>query len=72
MKLSEIDHNLAVQSTLDIKGLKYRNVYQEPFAIYGLHRAWENGRYLRLPAETAEKVSPGVLSLSTQIGRASL
>ncbi len=65
MKLSEIDHNLAVQSTLDIKGLKYRNVYQEPFAIYGLHRAGENGRYLRLPAETAEKVSPGVLSLST-------
>ena len=65
MKLSEIDHNLAVQSTLDIKGLKYRSALQEPFAVYGLYRAGESGQYRRLPAEAAEKVSPGILALST-------
>lgn len=65
MKLGEIDYNLAVQSTLDINGLKYRNALQEPFDIYGLCRAKESGLYMRLPMETAEKVSPGVMNLST-------
>lgn len=65
MKLGEIDHNLAVQSTLDIKGLKYRNALQEPFDIYGLYRPKESGQYMRLPMEAAEKISPGVLNLST-------
>ena len=49
MKLGEIDYNLAVQSTLDINGLKYRNALQEPFDIYGLCRAKESGLYMRLP-----------------------
>lgn len=64
MKIGEIDQNLAVVSALDIKGLKYRNALGEPFCIYGLHRTREMGRYLRLPPEVAERVSPGVRDLS--------
>lgn len=65
MKLSEIDKNLAVPTSLDIKGLEYRNALQDPFAVYGLYHPKETGQYMRLPMEAAEKISPGVASLST-------
>ncbi len=64
MKLSEIDQNLAVPSKLDIEGLLYRNVLVEEFDIYGLYRTKETGRFMRMPADAAEKVSPGVRDLS--------
>ena len=33
MKIGEIDRNLAVQSKLEISGLKYRSALEEPFEI---------------------------------------
>lgn len=71
MKIGELDRNLAVQSKLDIRGLRYLNALEEPFDIYGLYQAKETGRYMRMPGEVAERVSPGVaqLSLHTAGGR---
>lgn len=64
MKLSEIDKNLLVESDLHIDGLRYRSALEVPFDIYGLYRPRETGQYMRMPAERAGKVSPGVESLS--------
>ena len=64
MKIGEIDRNLAVETRLDIKGLRYRNALEEPFDIYGLYQPRETGVYRRMPEETAEQVSQGVLDLS--------
>lgn len=64
MKLGEIDKNLQVESTLNIKGLKYRNALEAPFGIYGFCHPRETGQYVRLPRETAARISPGVESLS--------
>ncbi len=65
MKIGEIDRNLAVQSKLEISGLKYRSALEEPFEIYGLYRPKETGQYRRMPAEVAECVSEGVAGLSS-------
>ena len=65
MKIGEIDRNLAVQSKLEISGLKYRSALEEPFEIYGLYRPKETGQYRRMPAEVAERVSEGVVGLSS-------
>lgn len=72
MKIDEIDKNLAVESKLDIPGIKYRNALDTPFDIYGLYRAKETGKYIRLPENTAEKVSTGVHDLSTHTSGARL
>ena len=65
MKIGEIDRNLEVQSKLEISGLKYRSALEEPFEIYGLYRPKETGQYRRMPAEVAERVSEGVVGLSS-------
>lgn len=64
MKIGEIDQNLAVQSRLEIEGLRYRSALEEPFDIYGLYQAKETGLYRRMPEAAAKQVSPGVLGLS--------
>lgn len=65
MKIGEIDRNLAVQSKLEISGLKYQSALEEPFEIYGLYQPKETGQYRRMPAEVAERVSEGVVGLSS-------
>ncbi len=65
MKIGEIDRNLAVQSKLDIKGLKYHNALEDPFDIYGLCQPKETGQYRRMPREVAERVSKGVAEVSS-------
>ena len=71
MNISNIDKNLAVQSSLNIAGLEYRNALEEPFDIYGLYRTKETGEYIRMPEEIAAQVNEGVrdLNLNTAGGR---
>lgn len=64
MKIGEADPNLDVPSGLNIEGLEYYDLQQKPFAIYGLYQNDASGRYMRFPAEKAEKVSPGVRELN--------
>ena len=61
MDISKIDKNFAVQSTLNLEDAVWLNAAEGPVRIYG---AASTGPYLRMPSETAEKVSPGVAYLA--------
>lgn len=67
--VEKIDKNLAVGATIDKEGLKFYNVLEAPFKIYGIYM--HEGKFRRLPEEVAAKVNPGVLALhdSTAGGR---
>ncbi len=61
--ISEIDKNLAVESTISRDGLHFYDAEWEPFRIYGVFK--ENGMFRRMPEKVAEKVSEGVHRLHT-------
>lgn len=63
MRIDQIDENLSVKSKLEIKGLKYRNVLDSPFDIYGLYQTKKTGEYIRLPMDAAKEISPEVCHL---------
>ena len=58
MNIAQIDRNFAVQTSLDIGHIKFYNIREAPFSIYGVF--WENGKYRRLPEQVARSVSQGV------------
>ena len=59
--ISEIDENFKVESKLNIKGIKFFDIQNEPFKIYGVYKS--DGIYVRMPKEKAANISEGVLSL---------
>lgn len=59
--ISEIDKNFKIETKLDIKGIEFYDIQNEPFKIYGVEKL--NGAYRRMPKEIAENVSEAVLSL---------
>lgn len=61
-KLSELDKNLAVASTLEEKDLVFFNAADAPFEVYGAANVREYG-YLRMPPQAAAAVSDGVAQL---------
>jgi hypothetical protein len=61
--IAEIDKNLAVETKMEREGLRFYDVRQEPFRIYGVF--WENGIFRRIPEEVAKSVSDGVYLLHT-------
>ena len=61
MDISEIDKNFAVQTEIDKTDIRYYDVLEGPFKIYGVY--YHEGKFRRLPEEVAETVSPGVLRL---------
>lgn len=61
--IAEIDKNLAVETKIEREGLRFYDVRQEPFRIYGVF--WENGMFRRMPEEVAKNVSEGVYGLHT-------
>ena len=58
MNVAQIDRNFAVQTSLDLDDVKFYNIQDEPFTVYGVF--WENGCYRRLPEKVAQTVSEGV------------
>ena len=58
------DKNLVVASKLEEKDIKFYNVKEKPFAIYGLYDKEIGKQFTRMNLEVAEKVSPGVLHCS--------
>lgn len=54
----EIDKNFAFDTNLEIPGLKFYNVLEQPFLLYGL--SYENGMFRRMPEKVAKDVSDGV------------
>jgi len=63
VKISQIDRNFAVQTSLNIEHIKFHNIKEEPFSVYGVF--FENGKYRRLPEQVAKTVSQGVYDLHT-------
>ena len=63
MEIWEIDKNLKVETTVTEPDLVWFDVLEPPFAIYGVYFDKAQDRFVRMPADVAEKVSAGVYSL---------
>ena len=61
--ISKIDKNFAINTNIDRDDIKFYNVSEKPFKVYGIFR--ENGRYTRMPEDVAKTVSDGVYMLRT-------
>ena len=57
-----IDSNFYVPTKLQERDLRFYDVNQTPFQIYGVF--YDSGRFLRIPAQVAETVNDGVLRLN--------
>lgn len=61
MNIAELDKNFKVEAEINKDGMKFYDVENEPFAVYGVYK--EDGRYRRMPEAVAATVSKGVLGL---------
>lgn len=61
--ISLIDFNFKVNTELDVQGIKFYDIKQPPFKIYGVF--YESGKFRRLPENVAKTVNDGVYSLHT-------
>lgn len=70
-RIDEIDSNLKVQTNIEETDIRFLDVRQEPFKVYGLYDYKNESVFKRLPDEVAEATSEGVayLSLNTTGGR---
>ncbi|MBR2342648.1 MAG: hypothetical protein IKA64_00165 [Clostridia bacterium] len=70
MRISDIDSNFKIETSIKRDGLVYRSIDVEPFKVYGV---WHDGEcYRRLPAEVASGTidgNVGVLARNTAGGR---
>lgn len=57
-KLSEVDVNIKVGTTLNASDIKFYNSLEKPFSVHGVFYA--DGMFRRLPEDVAKSVSPGV------------
>lgn len=56
--ISDVDQNMKVISKLEIPGIRFYDVLQEPFSLHGVF--FENGKFRRLPEQVAKDTSDGV------------
>lgn len=59
--IADIDKNFAVKTSIDREGLRFYDIEEAPFRIYGVFR--ENGMFRRMPEAVAQTVSEGVYEL---------
>ena len=65
MKISDIDKNLAVESTVGLENLVWLDVKEAPFSIRGLYQTEKGKPFLRMPEDIAAAASEGVRWLNT-------
>ncbi len=67
--IDDIDANLKIETSLNRENIKFYNVLEYPFKIYGVFM--ENGKFRRIPEKIAASVSEGVhyLHAKTSGGR---
>ena len=53
--ISAIDKNFEIKTDIQKTDIRFYNVDEAPFKIYGVFK--ENGKYRRMPEKTAQKVS---------------
>ncbi len=61
--IEKVDKNFRIESQLNKSDIKYYNVKEKPFKIYGVF--YEDGKFRRLPEAVAKSVNDGVYSLHT-------
>lgn len=59
--ITKVDSNFNIETNIAKEGIKFYNVDDAPFKLYGIFR--ENGKYRRMPENIARKVSDGVYAL---------
>ncbi len=62
-EIAKVDSNFTVEKKLHKKDIRFYRIDEAPIAIHGIFK--ENGKYRRMPAEVARKVSEGVYALHT-------
>lgn len=62
MRIEELDQNFKLESEIKREGLRFLNAAEKPFTVHGLIRM--SDRWVRMPLDIAEKVSPAVYNLS--------
>ena len=60
-KISQVDKNFSVETSIQKEDIKFYNIDDEPFKIYGVFK--EGGKYRRMPESVAKTVSDGVYYL---------
>ena len=61
--VSSIDSNFKVDSKLTLTDVRFYNLCQPPFKLYGVFH--QDGQFRRMPADVAKTVSDGVFALHT-------
>ncbi len=61
--ITSIDSNFNVDTGLDIEDIKFYDIKQPPFKIYGVF--YESGKFRRMPENVAKTVNDGVYGLHT-------
>ena len=61
MAIEKIDPNFKVETEIQKDDIRFYNVLEEPFRVYGVY--FEDGMFRRLPERVAETVSEGVLRI---------
>lgn len=59
--ITKIDKNFKIETKLNKADIKFYNVLEEPFKIYGVF--YENGKFRRMPEKVAKAVNDGVYGL---------
>lgn len=59
--ITMIDSNFKVNTQIEIKDIRFYDICQPPFKIYGVFR--ESGKFRRIPESVAKSVNDGVYSL---------
>ena len=58
MDIANIDKNFKIETKINKKDIKFFDVKDEPFTVYGV--LYENGKFRRMPESVAKSVSEGV------------
>ena len=62
-KLSQIDENLRIEKKIQKEGIRFYNILEQPFSIYGVLPPLKAGDpFLRMPPEVALEVNRGVVA----------
>lgn len=61
--ISKIDKNFEIKTDIEKDDIKFYNVEETPFRVYGVFK--EKGKYRRMPENIAKRVSAGVYQLHT-------
>ena len=59
--IAAIDANFKVETQIEKTDIRFYNVLEEPFQVYGVF--YQDGKFRRLPESVAQTVSPSVLRL---------